>query len=191
MLGFRHARRAAATIEFALIAPLFIYLYVVGSDVVLAMRNRFRLDEAAAQVLQITSQYIDFYESDFTGTLFPIAQNLVGNKAGTQNALACGVVISGVAAGNGTTAGTISWQRTTGTCAATASRLGAPNRVATFPGGYVPPSTAPMIVVEIVTRQDYTGLSATLLGASTDHYDVAVAMPRQRILPTISSGTRP
>ena len=67
-------RRGAAALEFAIIAPVFVLVYVVGADIVMMMRNRLRVEQAAVQGAQVISQLTTLYANDFTTTIYPVIQ---------------------------------------------------------------------------------------------------------------------
>ena len=189
LFNWLRCRKGTAAIEFAVVAPVFVLLYVVGADLVFLMRSRFRIDAAAAQTLMISSQYADLYEGDFTGTFLPIAQGVAGKVPSTTTNLACGLTLTGIAAPATGEALLVTWKRTMGTCPVT--KTGAVNRPPTLPAGYVPPAGVPLIVAEVNAQSTFTGLSATTLGSVQTHYQVALGMPRQRVLPAIAAGNRP
>lgn len=181
-------RRGVAAVEFAILAPVLIPMYMIGVDVVMLMRNRFRVDQSAAQVMQIVSQYTDLYDSDFTGVFFPIAQTIAGNNAALATPAACTVVVSGLDVADRTALipkFVVKWQRSTGTCAT--SKVGLPSASPTLQGGYTPPIGVPLIVVEVVSQRTLFGPSAALLGKTQQQYSVAVAMPRTRSLPSLTA----
>ena len=185
-------RRGAAALEFAIIAPVFVLVYVVGADIVMMMRNRLRVEQAAVQGAQVISQLTTLYANDFTTTIYPVIQTIAGsgsNKAlNDPTQVACAVTISGLdypAAGM-TRAGQLSivWQQTynnlnDGVC--TANKVGAFNQT----------TNTPLIVVEVASEFKSTGLSAATFGAAQLQYSSTIAMPRQRTLPPITSGNRP
>lgn len=200
----RRDRRGTAAVEFALIAPMFILIYVVGADVFMLARNRFRVDQAAVQGTQIVSQYTTLYDDDFTKTIFPVIQAIAGN--GTTSALvnlnqvACAVTISGLdyPPTGYVRAGLLSivWQKSysNGTC--TANKVGAFNSTTMTPtapslNGYMPPAGVPFVVVEVGSLYNLLGMSAARLGTVQSQYSISMAMPRQRALPSITTGNRP
>ncbi len=74
-------RRGTAALEFALIAPVLISVYVVGADLALVMRNRLRVDQAAVQGMQVVAQFTTLYADDFTNTFFPVIQTIAGSNS--------------------------------------------------------------------------------------------------------------
>lgn len=196
-------RRGVAALELALIAPMFILMYSVSADVFFLLRNRFRIDQAAIQGLQVTTQFTSFYDDDFTTTIFPVVQAIAGNGSSNlltdPNQVACAATVSGLDYPiTGVRAGLLSivWQKSysNGTC--NASRVGAFDNttkvpVAPFLNGYAPPSGVPFIVVEVSSQYKLNGMSATALGAIQSQYSAAMAIPRQRALPPITQGNRP
>jgi len=196
-------RRGVAATEFAIIAPVFILIYVVGADVGFLMRNRFRVDQAAVQGLQVAAQFNSFYKDDFTTTIFPVIQTIAGNgssKSSTDTTqVACAATVSGLdypTTGDRNGLLSIVWQEsyTNGVC--TASRVGAFDNTTKTPiapalNNYAPPSGVPFIVVEVASKYNLIGMSANALGPSQLQYSVAMAIPRQRVLPPIIQGSRP
>jgi len=183
-------RRGVAALEFAILAPVLVSTYMIGVDVVMLMRNRFLVDQSAVQVMQIVSQYTDLYASDFTGVFFPIAQTIAGNNLVLATPVACAVVISGLDLDDRTAQNPkfiVKWQQSTGTCGT--SKIGLPNANPDL-GNYAPPTGLPLIVVEVFSQRTLYGLSAALLGTTQMQHSVAMAIPRARLLPGVTTGNR-
>lgn len=201
--SLRRDRGGVAALEFALIAPVFIVMYIVGVDVVMLMRNRFRVDQAAVQGMQVITQFTSLYDDDFLNTFWPIIQTIAGNGSNKTltdpTQVACAATISGLDYPiTGVRAGLLSivWQKSyvIGTC--TANKVGILSKTNPIPiaptlNSYTPPVTLPLIVVEVASQYKTIGLSATVLGATQLQYSAAIAIPRQRALPSITSGNRP
>ena len=168
------------------------------------IRNRFRVEQAAIQGTQVTTQYTSLYDDDFTTTIYPVIQTIAGNGSTSTltnpNQVACAVTISGLDYPPiGSTRGgllSIVWQKgySNGTC--TANRVGAFDSTSMTPtaptlNGYTPPAGVPFVVVEVGSQYSLLGMSKASLGPTQSQYSVAIAMPRQRALPPISGKTRP
>lgn len=200
----RRDRRGTAAVEFALIAPIFILIYMVGADVFMLARNRFRVDQAAVQGTQVVAQYTTLYDDDFTTTIFPVIQAIAGNGTTSPlvnpNQVACAVTISGLdyPPVGSARAGLLSivWRKSYGNGTCTANRVGAFNTTTMTPtapslNGYTPPTGVPLVIVEVGSQYNLLGMSAARLGSVQSQYSVAMAMPRQRALPPVTTGNRP
>ena len=182
---------------------MLMLFYVVGVDVVFLLENRFRVEQAAVQGLQVITQFTSLYDDDFTKTFFPIIKAIAGNGKTLTDAtqIACAATISGLdypVSGNTVGPLTIVWQRkyTSTDASCDANKVGPSysatgNPVSPALGNYTPPTGVPFIVVEVASVYTLTGLSAVKLGTSQSQYSVAMAIPRQRVLPTITTGSRP
>ncbi|MBV9783903.1 MAG: pilus assembly protein [Acidisphaera sp.] len=181
-------RRGVAALEFALIAPFVLILLVGTADAVLWLQTWIRLESAAAETADITSQYTSLYQSDITGTIFPIAQDIAENTqiSGSGGA----TIISSIV--NSTGQPTITWQQRTGS-AAYASAFGTAGGNATLPANYVPTTGESLIAVEVFTAPHPWVFSAGLLGAigMSTMYEYALFTPRTSQLSTLQSGNRP
>lgn len=199
-------RRGVAALEFALVFFTLTLIYLLGADLVFLIRNKFRIEQATIQGAQVISQYTSLYDDDFTTTFYPIIQTIASNGQASNitdsTQVACAATISGLdyPVPGAPRAGLLSivWQKSfsTGTC--TANKIGTLNNSTTPPtpikpdlSNYTPPSGVPFIVVEVGSVYNLTGLSADKLGAIQAQYSVAMAMPRQRVLPSITQGNRP
>lgn len=187
-LVFRGDRRGVAALEFALIAPFVILLMLGTADAVLWLQTWIHLESAAAETADITSQYTDLYQSDLTGTIFPIAQDIAG---ATQISGADGAtIVSSIVNTSGQP--TITWQQRNGS-GAYSSAFGVAGGNATFPANYVPAVGESLIAVEVFTAPHPWVFSAGLLGALglSTMYEYALFTPRTSQLSTLQSGTRP
>ena len=196
-------RRGVAALEFALIAPVFILIYVVGVDLVFLIQNNFRVEQAAIQDIQVITQFTNLYDDDFTNTFFPVIETIAGNGSNKtltdSTQVACAATISGLDyPATGVRAGLLSivWQKSyvIGTC--TANKIGTFDNNTKLPvaptlSNYTPAAGVPYVVVEVASQYTFTGLSALKLGASHLQYSAAMAIPRQRVLPPITQGNRP
>jgi Flp pilus assembly protein TadG len=179
-------KRGVAALEFAMAAPVMVLLMLGGTDVVLWMRTWLQMQRSVAAVMQVITQYKNFYTSDFTSVFLPIAQ-----AALASGALSCttgGMTVTGIDNSTGTPK--VSWQWKSGSCAVTAySTTAAPS----MPGGYKPPTGLSVIVTEMTTSQAAYVFSAQIMGGNGGSAVAVynVAMPRTGGLPTLTSGTRP
>jgi len=196
-------RKGVAALEFALVAPVFIVMYVVGVDLVFLIENRFRIEQAAISGLQVVTQFTSLYDDDFTNTIFPVFETIAGNGSNKTltdpTQVACAATISGLDYPiDGARSGMLSivWQKSYSInhCSANQvvsfdSSTGIP--VALVLNNYTPPIGVPFIVVEVASQYKLFGQSAIVLGASQQQYSAAMAIPRQRVLPRITLGNRP
>lgn len=188
----RSDRRGVAALEFAILAPTFALMLLGTVDLVVWMRSWLRMESTAAEVANMISLYYDLYSSDFSGTFYPVAQDIAGSLSlGCAAGSNGNIIISGINVTGGVPK--ITWQMAKGTC--TSSRIGTTGGTATLPAGYVPPSNIGVIMVEVTTTSSAFILSTALLGSSAGNPSTigsfAVLPMRTGSLPTIQSGTRP
>ena len=183
------SRRGVAALEFALVAPFIILLMLGGTDLTIFMRTKMRIDETAAGIALVVTQYQNLYDSDFTG-LFTAAQTVAG--ATPVTGLLGTTVITGIVTdSNGRQ--TIAWQKRS-TQATFNSLFGtaigsAPN----LPNSYLMPKSSTLIAVEVFTSASPWVLSASLMGGAgtTSLRSYALYQPRLGSLSAITAGTRP
>ena len=152
LTGRRADRRGIAAAEFAMLAPVLLLVLLGTTDMVLWMRSWLQVTQAASKLGDIIGQYASLHEADFTGTFYPVAQNIAGSalvQCDPNNVANGNVVISGVTTSGGQS--TVTWQRMQGTCIA--SQVGTQGNPATLPGGYVPPDSVGLIVIEVWATQ--------------------------------------
>lgn len=181
-------RRGIAAAEFALLAPVMFLLLLGATDLVTWMRSWLQVTRAAAELGQIIGQYTALHQADFTGTFYPIAQNIAGSvsvQCDPKNLANGNVVVSGITTASGKS--TVSWQESWGTCIA--SQIGKPGKTATLPTGYVPPNGAAVIVVEVWATQPAFVLSERLaaMGGSglSAIRSYAIVTTRNGVLPAV------
>lgn len=176
MIGTR-ARRGAAALEFAIVAPVLALLMLATADVVQLIRVYFRIERVAAEVANVTSQYERLRETDM-GQILAAAQLIADDIQVT--ALSGRTIVSLV---EGTTSGNrVRWQRaTTGDPANQfASRIGTPPNAASLPTGMTMPVGQTLIVVEVFNRRSPWLLAADLLGGGPPDTLYAYFMTRPR-----------
>ena len=180
-------RRGIAAAEFAFVAPVLMLLVLGTTDMVTWMRAWLQVTRAASEVGQIIGQYTQLHESDFTGTFYPIAENIAGSAAvqcGPRNTPVGNVVISGIVTTKGKS--TVTWQRG-GTCIT--SQIGQQGKTAALPTGYVPPDGSAVVVVEVWTAQSAFVLSKASMfmngsGASAIR-SYSILTMRNGVLPSV------
>ena len=207
----RRDHRGVAALEFVIVVPFLVLMYVIGTDVIMLLRNRFRIDQAAIQGTQVATQFTTLYDDDFTTAIFPVIQSIAGNGtvnvSTDPNPVACAATINGIDypyANNPSDPNAnkpfIVWQKSfsDSPCPANASNkvgrlfnTSTKTPVAPALQTYTPPPGMPFIVVEVASQYSLTGISATALGATQSQYSVAWSIPRLRALPPITTGTRP
>ena len=69
LIRSRDGRRGAALVEFALIVPLLVLLFVATAEIVLYMRIWFRLERTAAEVANVGSQLDSLAPADLADPL--------------------------------------------------------------------------------------------------------------------------
>ncbi len=140
-------RAGIASLEFAIMLPALLVLFVGVAEALLYMRTWYRLDRTAMEIANITSQY-ETMNTATISQLFdaansiasPIMANSATGNASSRARTAIGVV-SNTGAGNA-----LSW-----TCYRGESTL--PATIAgrtTLPNGLVVPSGQTLVVVEVV-----------------------------------------
>jgi Flp pilus assembly protein TadG len=182
-----------AALEFALVAPFILLLMLGGTDLTIFMRTKMRIDETAAEVSLMVTQYQDLYESDFT-YLFNAAQTVAGRTpvTGAADDLPSGAtIITGIVNSGGKQ--TVAWQRRSG-AATYVSQFGtAAGSVPSLPNSYLLPSGGTLIAVEVFTPATPWVFSAALMGGSgaTTLRSYALYQPRLGSLSTINAGNWP
>lgn len=204
----RRDRCGVAAVEFALAVPLLSPLLLVTADVVLLLRARMRVEQAASQVALIVAQYSLLYESDFPDTFLRLAQS-----AGAGGALECpaggGMAVTGLDNPSGTPA--VKWRWTNappdGSCTPkmVAAAGGTSINKPAVLGDYAPPAGLSAVVVELAVPwsgrvagraflEFLDGLYGGSLRGSAGSFTLrsyAVAVPRPRVLPLLRTGNRP
>jgi Flp pilus assembly protein TadG len=140
------ARRGAAAVEFALLVPLLIVLFIATAELVLYIRVRFRLERTAAEVANVGSQADQLTPSDVAG-LFTAANSIAApflawssGASGSQARTVIGVV-SGTSTGN-----VLSWWCSRGNTSLTNLVAGQ----AALPNSFQVPNGQSVLVVEVV-----------------------------------------
>jgi len=130
------------------------------------------------------------YTSDFTATLYPLAQVAVGSAALTCNG--GGMMVTGIDNSSGTPA--VGWQWSSGACVSSGfTATSGSTTTSAMPGNYVPPSGYSVIVVELFTTQPEYVFSQGIMATTglSDIRTYAVGIPRSGALPTLTAGQRP
>ncbi len=175
-----------AATEFALLAPLLILLVLGTTDLTNYLRIRLQVDETAAGVANLVTQYSQLYASDFTD-IFNAAQLIAGSVAVTGSK-GTTIVTCVVNSGAGPT---IAWQQKS-PGATYGSRFGAVGAAPTLPDGYVVGSGESLIATEVASATTPWVWSARLLGTGMAVMrSYALFQPRGALLSQITSGTRP
>lgn len=176
--------------------PVLLMLLLASYDVVILLRTWLQMQSAAGQIAQIISQYPTLYTSDFTGTFYPVAQSAAG-----ASTLACNngsMVVTGIDNATGTP--TVSWQWTSGTCAASSYAVKGSGSSYTIglPDGYAPPKSFGAILIELYSTQPAYAFSAglfrlagTVVPSMATVSAYAVTVPRTTVLPALQQGNRP
>jgi Flp pilus assembly protein TadG len=192
---FRHARRGAAAVEFALVLPVLALLLTATADLALHLRATFRIERTAAELANLVSQHESLTAADIT-RMFEAAEAISGagltvaDPAGLQGGR---TVISLVAGANTEVtcpaANCILWQRARGNAARfPASVIGAERGVAQLPAGFVVPPAQTVVVTEVFyPRQAWLLASAFFPSGPQSIHASAVVRPRAAQL----TGIRP
>lgn len=176
MIGVR-ARRAAAAVEFALVAPFLVLAMLATVDLTTYIRAYFRVERVAAEVTNLASQYERLREQDIA-RLFDAAQMIAGPIQVKQTAGR--TIISLV---EGTTQGNrMRWQRASVGVPANqfASRIGVPPNIVTLPAGMTVPVGPTVLIVEVFNRRLPWLLSADFLGTGAPEVIYAFYIMRPR-----------
>jgi Flp pilus assembly protein TadG len=177
-----------AALEFAVVVPVLLLVFLAGADLTLFMRMRMQLDQVTEEVALTVTQYQDLYDSDFTA-LFNAAQTIAGRMPVTGQFAT--TIISGIVNSGGRQ--TIAWQRRSPSATFTSQFGASAGAAALLPGGYVLPSGTTLIAVEIFTPASPWVLSASLMGGSgtSSIRSYALFQPRLGSLATVNAGSRP
>ena len=170
-----------------MVAP-FVALAMLGAaDVSFYLRAKLRLDTAATSLAQVTTQYSQLYDSDFT-TLFKVAQLAAGSVSVTGQF--GGTIISGIKNVGGVQV--IAWQRISPS-SPFASQFGVLNAAPQLPAQYVLPIGATLVVTEVYSQIGPWDFAAYVLGGPNTPSSlgsVAMFQPRLAPLNTVLSGNR-
>ncbi|RAI59348.1 TadE/TadG family type IV pilus assembly protein [Roseicella frigidaeris] len=139
-------RRGAAVVEFALIVPLLVLLFVATAEIVLYMRTRFRLERTAAEVANVGSQFDSLAPADLDGLFGAakvIARPVLAWSTGADTGRARTVigVVTGSASGNA-----LAWTCSRGDAGLESHVTGR----ASLPNGFLVPSGQSVLVVEVI-----------------------------------------
>jgi len=177
-------RRGGVAVEFGLIAPALLLLFVSVAEAVAYMRTWFRVERVAAEVVNVATQFDALACADISG-LFDAAQTIAGtiNVTRTDPLPGAGgrTILSAVGGQNG--ANTLLWQEARGDAEFT-SQLGA---AATLPDRFIVPTGQTVLVVEAITgdRPWVFGASpAVLLTPPGPARAMAIMRPRTAQLST-------
>ena len=139
-------RGGVAAVEFALLLPFLIVMFVATAEVVLHIRTWFRLERTAAEVTNAGTQAEALTPADVAG-LFNAAKAIAApvlawsTDAGTPRARTVIGVVSGTAGGN-----VVSWYCSRGDAGLTNLIAGR----ATLPNGFQVPNGQSVMVTEII-----------------------------------------
>jgi Flp pilus assembly protein TadG len=170
-------RRAAAAVEFAMVAPILALMMLATWDLTTYIRAYFRVERVAAEVTNLTGQYERLRQADIN-QLFDAAQQIAGAIEVTQ--LSGRTIISAV---QGTTQGNrMVWQRATigGPGGLFESRIGQPPNIVTLPANMLVPVGQTVVITEVFNRRVPWVLSVNLLGAGAPETIYAFYIMRPR-----------
>jgi len=180
----RLGRRGGAAVEFGLIAPALLLLFVSVAEAVAYMRTWFRVDRVAAETVNVATQFDALTCSDISG-LFDAAQTIAGTlnvtRANPLPGAGGRTILSAIGGQNG--ANTLLWQESRGD-AEFASQLGT---AATLPDRFIVPTGQTVLVVEAITgdRPWVFGASpAVLMTPPGPARAIAIMRPRTAQLST-------
>jgi hypothetical protein len=176
MIGAR-PRRAAAAVEFAMVAPILALLMLGTWDLTAYIRAYFRVERVAAEVANLTGQYERLTQADIN-QIFSAAQQIAGSIEVTQLAGRTIIsVVEGTAQGN-----RMRWQRATigGPGGMFQSRIGEPPNIVTLPANLVVPVGQTVVITEVFNRRVPWVLSVNLLGAGAPEIIYAFYIMRPR-----------
>jgi Flp pilus assembly protein TadG len=161
-MRLRRDRRGAVALEFALFAPVLIFLVLATFDLVTLYRVQMRLDAAAAQIGQIASQCNRFTTPGDTGQFWAHAERIVGGSNVITGAAAQGaMILSAVYSVNN--ANRVAWQQRTGS-ALHASSVGTAGNRAQIGENFLVPANQTLLVTEIFVPRQAWVLSSAVMG---------------------------
>ena len=181
------ARSGVAAVEFALLLPLLIVLFVATAEIVLHIRTWFRLERTAAEVSNAGTQAEALTTNDVAG-LFDAARAIAApvlawsNGTGTVRARTIIGVVSGTAAGN-----VVSWTCSRGDAGLANLIAGRP----ALPNGFLVPAGQSVLVTEVVnsaTPWSIMSAAAPVFFGNVGPGPVrtyAIMRPRQALLTSI------
>lgn len=171
-------RRAAAAVEFALVAPVLALLMLGTWDLTTYIRAYFRVERVAAEVANLTGQFERLTQADIN-QIFSAAQQIAGSiDVSLLSGRTIISVVQGTHQGN-----RMLWQRLTtpgpGGILFT-SRIGQPPNIVTLPANLVVPNGQTVVITEVFNRRQPWVLSVNLLGAGAPETIYAFHIMRPR-----------
>jgi Flp pilus assembly protein TadG len=188
-------RRGAAAVEFALVLPMLLVLFVGTAEVMLYLRAAFRLERVAAEVANAGTQLDAVTRAEVQG-LFDAA-NLVaqplrawttpGDPPIAPRARTFISVVSGSPSGN-----SVAWSCARGD-ADRSARIVVNATTATLPNGFQVPPGQTVMVVEVVSTIRSWFLFQALFGVAgpPEIRTHAIMRPRQAQLSSLPAGECP
>ncbi len=138
-------RRGVAAVEFALVVPVVIVVYLAGFEVMQASTVYRKLTDTTVQIANVTAQYTTMSSTDVSNVMGASAQIMTPYP--TTN---LSIVLSEVTTDN-SGVGKVTWsQQYQGTALATASTV-------TMPSGYQTPNTSYILVQTTYSYQPVIG----------------------------------
>jgi Flp pilus assembly protein TadG len=143
--GFAADRRGVAAVEFALVVPVLIVLYLAGFEVMEASTVYRKVTDTTVQLANVTSQYTTMSSTDVTNVLGASSQIMTPYPTTSLS-----IVLSEVTTNN-KGAGKVAWsQAYQGTALATGKKV-------TMPTGYQTPDTSYILVQTTYAYQPVIG----------------------------------
>jgi Flp pilus assembly protein TadG len=182
----RDLRSGVAALEFALLLPMLLVLFVGVAEAVLYLRSWYRLDRTAAEVANIASQFETLSAAN-VAQLFDTARIIAAPIAATASsgpvtarARTVIAVVNGTAGGN-----TLAWSCSRGDAALAATIAGRTS----LPNGFLVPTGQTVVVVEVINAaRPWEALLRLLPGTVADPGPIrtyAIVRPRQGTLSSI------
>ncbi len=174
----KRAQSGIAAVEFALTLPIWLLLFIGGTDIAYMMLISQRIDRIAYSVTDIATQSEMLTQSD-VNTIFLAASQLMNPFPFGLDGV---VILTSVQKPTGE-ALKICWQRTGGGSLARTSKVGLPGTTPLLPANLTLGDNQDVIIAEVFYAFEPLFINAGILSAD-DIYRVAVYKPRLSALCT-------
>ena len=170
--------RGLAFIEFALVLPVLLLLFMGGYELSRLVIVSQRLEKVAYTVNDVVTQQTSVTNAQL-GNIMTAAAEIMQPYPFASNG---GIVLSSVYQSGATTSPTVLWQYQGGGTLPSTSRIGQPGGLATLPAGFTLNATDNVIIAEVF--YNYTPLLTAGPIQPTTLYKIVIFKPRLGALTT-------
>jgi Flp pilus assembly protein TadG len=174
--GFAGNREGISAVEFALILPFMVFLYIGGVELGDGMSIQYRVTETARTLTDLVSQYVSMDSATIEGVLGASTQVVAPYSAANMI-----VTISEITTTNSTGSATVTWSCSlNGTARTTGSSYTLPTALDTLPSG------TSVILGEVT--YPYTPSMGYVITGTINLFENSYFFPRLSNSVTLSSG---